>query len=263
MRRVLGLTGVVVLGLLLAAALLMPLTGYDVVTDADSMRASLSPSWAHWLGTDHAGRDIAARLAWASRSFVGPGLLAGLVATVLGVPAGAVAGYWEPAAGPVRYLFSVLSAVPRFVLVLLVCTIYGDETWLLALAVGIAYTPTLGEALYARIASLRHADFIAANRAYGLPGWRILWVHLVWAAGRRLIARHLLILFGYFAVLETTLAYIGGFGVQEPMPSWGNMLVYEWGQESWVGVAAPAVAIWLVVAAAGWVAQALQEPTDA
>lgn len=249
----------VLLGVVLVAAL-VPLWGYDFVTDVDSSQAHLRPDGQHWLGTDHLGRDVYWRLLWASRSFVGPGLLACVVAAVLGIPSGAVAGYLGgPVRDALRYGFTVFSSLPRFVLVLLVCSIYGDATWLLALAVGVSYTPTLGEAVYARVDSLRSADYVMANKAYGLSGWRILWVHLVGAAAGRLIGRHLLTLFGYFLVLETTLAYIGGFGVQEPTPSWGNMLVFEWGHGSWTSFLAPALAIWLVIAATSWLTEALGE----
>ncbi|MBW1879784.1 MAG: hypothetical protein JRJ84_15585, partial [Deltaproteobacteria bacterium] len=72
---------------------------------------------------------------------------------------------------------------------------------------------------------------------------------------------HLLTLFGYFLVLETTLSYIGGFGVQEPMPSWGNMLVFEWGRDVWYApqVMAPVIMLWLTIGAAALVAESLGE----
>jgi ABC-type dipeptide/oligopeptide/nickel transport system permease subunit len=78
---------------------------------------------------------------------------------------------------------------------------------------------------------------------------------------RRLVGRHLLYLFGYFLVLESTLSYVGGFGVREPMPSWGNMLVFAWGRRAdnpWT-VLAPGLAVLATVGAVAWVAEALGE----
>ena len=83
-RRLRGLLGLhptvwialVVLAAVLLTAALVPLSGYDVVTDVHPGRAHASPGSSHWLGTDHRGRDILWRLLFACRSFAGPGLLA-------------------------------------------------------------------------------------------------------------------------------------------------------------------------------------------
>jgi peptide/nickel transport system permease protein len=252
--------GAVILFGVLTAALLAPLSGYDVALDVHPNAVDLRPSGAHWLGTDHLGRDVFSRLTLASRSFVGPGLLACAVAGLLAIPTGALAGYFGGIVERVlRYLFTVVASLPRFVLVLLVCTIYGSDLWKLALATGIAYSPTLGEAVFARIEKLRSHEFLLANKAYGVPAIRILWFHLVVAACGRLIIRHLLTLFTYFLVLETTLSYIGHLGVQEPTPSWGNMLAFEWRSEWSLNMVVPALAIWLTVAATTWVASAFGE----
>lgn len=222
-------------------------SGYDVVADVAPASASLPASAEHLLGTDHLGRDVFWRLLLASRAFVGPGIVAGLIATALAVPAGAFAGWLGgSAAAALRYLGAVVSAVPRFVLVLLACAIYGDHPLVLAAAAGVAYAPTMTEAVYARIRALRRADFVLASRAHGVPDRRVLLYHLLWVNARAVVARHLLHLFAYVLLLETTLSYLGGFGVEEPQPSWGNMLAFSFTDSAnplaW---AAPAGAIWL------------------
>jgi len=236
------------------------LSRYDPITDVHVGQAELGPGPGHWLGTDHLGRDVLKRLALACQFFVAPGMLACLVSAAIAIPAGAIAGFeggWIEAG--IRWVFTVVASVPRFVLLLLVLSIYGDRLYLLAIAAGVAYAPTLAEAVFGRIEGLRSAEYVLANRAYGVPSWRILWVHLVWAASRRLVARHLVTLFGYYLVLETTLSYIGGFGVQEPMPSWGNMLAFDWGYSAWYApqVLAPVVVLWVTIVAIAWVAETL------
>ena len=264
-RHPVALMGVLWLVVVILAGVIAPFSTYDPITDVDPSRAHLSPGPGNWLGTDHLGRDVFQRLMLACQFFVMPGLLACVVCSIVAIPAGAVAGYrggWIEAV--LRWMFTVVASVPKFVLILLVLSIYGDRLSLLAVATGVAYAPTLAEAVFARIESLRSADYVLANRAYGVPGWRILWVHLVWAACRRLIGRHLLTLFGFFLVLETTLSYIGGFGVQEPMPSWGNMLVFEWGRDVWYApqVIAPVLALWVTTAATAWVSESRGEVAD-
>lgn len=263
-RRPTAIVGLgVLIGVFLAAAM-SPMAGYAVGLDVNVSRASIGPNAHHWLGTDHLGRDVFWRTCLASRSFALPGLLACLTAALIAVPGGAVAGYMGGIASTlIRYVFTVIASVPRFVLVLLACSIYGNDLSLLAVAAGITFVPTLGEAIHARIAELRTAGYITANRAYGLSSSRIVIVHLLWAVCSGLIARQLLNVFAYFLVLETTLSYIGGFGVREPDPSWGNMLVFDWGHDTGnpLAVIVPALAIWTTVAATRWVTELFDEAT--
>jgi len=260
-RRFLDYLGLSIAVLVLSAATLGPLSGYVPGLDVDVANANMSPNNHQWLGTDHLGRDVFWRLVFACQAFVWPALLACLSASIVAVPAGAIAGYfggvWEVL---IRFVTTVISSVPRFVLVLLVCSIYGTDLFVLALAVGLAYAPTLSEAVFTRIENIRSSEYLLANRAYGVPEWRILTVHLVLASCGRLIARHMVLLFGYFVVIETTLSYVGGFGVQEPQPSWGNMLAFEWGRGGHPAtMIAPVVALVGTILAMSWLADALSE----
>lgn len=250
-----GRAAAVGLGLVVLAGVIGPWLGYDVGTDVAAARASQGPSAAHWLGTDHLGRDVAWRLLLACRAFVGPGLGAAATALALAVPLGALAGYRGGLAeAATRAGFTVVSAVPRFVLVLLAVAIVSPEPAVLAAAAGLTYVPHLGDAVRARISDARRAEFVAGLRAHGVPPWQLVGRHLVVALCGRLIARHAIGVFAYVVVLETTLAYIGSYGVQEPMPSWGNMLTFEWGRDNPVAAWAPVVALgavlWLCHAAA-------------
>ncbi|MDP2311866.1 MAG: hypothetical protein Q8P41_03110 [Pseudomonadota bacterium] len=238
----LGLVGALILAWVLA--LVAP---YDIVADVNPARASLGPSGAHWLGTDHLGRDVAWRLLLGSRAFVAPGLLTAAIAGLVGGAAGALAGWFGgPVAALVRYTFTVGASVPRFVLVLLAGAIFGADPAVLAVATGLACAPAVGEAVTCRLEELRRAEFVLALRAHGVPEGRILGYHLLWVNARGLVARQVLQAFGFFLVVETTLSYLGGFGVQEPTPSWGNMLAFEFGipDGNLLAWMAPAAAIW-------------------
>lgn len=252
----------VLLAVVVCIGLVAPFGDWERAMTVIPTEAGLGPSPGHPLGTDHLGRDVLARLQLATSAFAGPGLLACAVALVLAVPTAAVSAYRGGVLGSAtRFAFTSLAAIPRFVLVLLVLSIYGDSPTTLALAVGASYVPLLGEAVYERIERLRGEEYVLASQAHGLAGGRILWVHLVWFACGRLIGRHLLALFGFYLVLETTLSYIGGFGVQEPHPSWGNMLVFEWGRRSLVdpGLLAPGIALWATLALTDWASESLGE----
>ncbi len=263
--------GAAIMCLVLVAWIASLVSGYNVVADVNPDRMNALPGSEHWLGTDHLGRDVAWRLMTASQVFVGPAIFACLLALLLGVPAGAWAG-WVGGWGAecVRYLFTVVASLPRFVLVLLVCAIYGSTVWNLAAAAAIAYSPAIAEAVYGRIASFRRRGFVLAAEAHGVHWARILGWHLLWVNARTLIARHALQLFAYFLLVETTLSYIGaleagaGFGVPEPTPSWGNMIAFEWGVRDgnpWA-TWAPALAIWAVILGAMMMADGLAEADD-
>jgi len=245
-----GRLGAVLLGGVFATWIIALVSGYDVIADVNPALGGSAASSAHWLGTDHLGRDVLHRLMLGSHAFVGPGLLACLTAFAFGISAGGLAGYYGGyAASGIRYVSTVVASLPRFVLVLLCMSIYGNDVWLLALVAGISYAPTLAGAVYTRVQSLAKAEFVVAARAHGTSESRILLYHLLWVNCRSLVGRHGLQLFGYFLLLETTLSYIGGFGVMEPQPSWGNMLAFDFGYQTgniW-GVVAPVVAIWATI----------------
>jgi peptide/nickel transport system permease protein len=262
------------LGLLIAlgaAWVFSLLSGYDVIAAVDltGTRMRQGPSAAHWLGTDDNGRDVAWRVLIATEAFVGPGLLACLIAFFLAVPWGAWAGWkggW--AAEGIRFFFTVLASLPRFVFVLLVCSIYGKGPWTLAIAAGIAYSSSLSEAIYAKVSAFRQAGFVLAAKAHGLSTRRILGKHILWVNCRGLIMRHLLQLFAFFLLVETTLSMLGGYGVQEPAPSWGNMitkgnLIDIWDFSATAGnpwaTWAPIIAIWMCMLGCVLLSEGFQE----
>ena len=267
MSRIQVLSVTILIGLL--ACWVYSLIGhYDVVLDVDTSRANAAPSGHLWLGADDSGRDVFRRLIKGTEAFVGPGLLACATAALIAVPLGAWAGWVGGWTGEIiRFLFTSIAALPRFVLVLLVCSIYGTDGQTLGLAAGLAYAPALSEAIYTRVSSFGHAGFVMAGKAHGLTTARILGKHILWVNAKALIARHLLYLFGYFLLVETTLSFLGDFGVQEPLPSWGNMISRDALQGGMTDLniwasAAPIAAIWITTLACAQLAQSLGEVDD-
>jgi peptide/nickel transport system permease protein len=230
-------------------------SNYDLASDVNVEILNQPPTALHIMGTDKLGRDVAMRMLHATQAFVGPGLLAAFVALLLALPTGAMAG-WHGGivASGLRLLTTSLASIPRFVLLLLASSIYGRDLTTLGIAAGIAYAPTLSEALYSRIVTFRDSGFVLAARAHGLSSTKILTYHILWSNCRTLIWRHVLALFGFFLLVETTLSCIGGFGVQEPSPSWGNMIGIgdlQIGADlgNPLSTWAPVFAIWVVLSA--------------
>jgi peptide/nickel transport system permease protein len=115
--------------------------------------------------------------------------------------------------------------------------------------------------LRARIASLRKRSYIEAAVALGLSPARIVLYHVLWLQGRGLLLVQATLGMAEAILIETSLSYLG-FGVQEPTPSWGNMVAlgkdYFFRGELWVSTA-PALAILLAVLGLHLLGDALRE----
>ena len=247
-------TGTIILGIILVLFIFSYSSNYEMIADVHPELASLGPGADRWLGTDPLGRDVAWRLVFATRAFVLPGALAALTAALLGVPMGALAAWLGgPAASALRLVLGSVAAIPRFALLLVICSIYGDYPGVLGLACGLAAAPALAEAVYSRVGALVRAELVIALRAHGLSNAVILGRHLLWLNCRVLVGRGLLEVFAFTIASEATLSYIGGYGVSEPNPSWGNMLAFEFGIHDGnpLAVLAPAAALWLGVLGLG------------
>jgi peptide/nickel transport system permease protein len=183
----------------------------------------------HLLGTDALGRDRWSRLLAATRFSLLIGPLSTLLASALGILLGCLAGYagrWTDAV--LMRIADALMALPNLVLILAARAAFPLA--LPPLRAGlllITIFVVLGWAEMARLArglvlELRTRDFVLAATSIGLPPAGILWRHILPNAARPLMAQALLML-PAFLLAETALSFLG-VGLQEPEPSWGNML---------------------------------------
>ncbi len=234
------LSGTALLGLsVLFGLILLRLAALSVSVDPSlpTQAPMLPPSWSHLLGTDELGRDLLGRMIVAVEAFFVPGFFACLLCILLGLPAGAAVGYW-PRARWTPFLhgaLTMLGAWPRLVVVVLVVAIFtasvtdpaawaGLRLYLLAGLVGLAHVPLLANALMEKVRHFQREQFVEAARAHGVTEWRILGWHILWANCRYLLLRQMCSLFGSFLLVETSLSYLGHYGVPIPRPSWGNIL---------------------------------------
>lgn len=201
------------------------------------------PSPAHWLGTDHLGRDVLRRLAGAFGSLARPGLLAAFLATAGGTAVGIAAGWLgEPVGSLSRGGATALLALPPLVVALLVGMATGAEPLALGAAVGVVGAAHTGLAVADRISALKRAEFVLAARAHGIADVRVLFHHVLRLSCGDVLLRGAAEAIASVAVLDVTLAYLGDFGVPEPTPSLGNILVHavESGLGNPIGLAAAA-----------------------
>ncbi len=178
----------------------------------------------HLLGTDFLGRDILSRLILGIQAYFLPGLLAVAISLTLGTTLGVVAGYRGGRAETIiTYLNNLMDSFPRLVLILLLIAAFKPDIYYIMAVVGLAGSPVVAALIAGKIRFLRQKNFIEAAHVLGLPTRVILLKHLLWYNCRALLVIQATLGMGEAILIETSLSYLG-FGVQEPTPSWGNMV---------------------------------------
>ncbi|PLX41181.1 MAG: hypothetical protein C0608_06870 [Deltaproteobacteria bacterium] len=208
-------------GLVAAAFGWMPYDPFTFVGEPNQL-----PNATTWLGCDALGRDLFSRLGSAAAYFTPPGAVAVIVALVMGSLIGVAESLGGKLWGAISSWFlQVLDSLPKFVFVLLVASIARSNLFWIMSAVGVTFAPQIAAAIKSSVLKLRKAAFIEAERSLGVSMMRIVFVHILWGHARRVILAQLMSLMAYALLVETSLSYLGGeLGLQEPLPSWGNML---------------------------------------
>jgi peptide/nickel transport system permease protein len=178
----------------------------------------------YWLGTDYLGRDILTRLIMGVQAYFLPGLLAVSIAIGIGSLLGALSIFAQQSIQKtIKYLNDFLQTVPRLVLLLLIIAIFEPDIYLIMTIIGISNIPSVANLVSARVEILRDKSFVDFAKTSGLPPHSIIFKHLLWYNCRALIISQAALAMGEAILMETSLSYLG-FGVQEPAPSWGNMV---------------------------------------
>jgi oligopeptide transport system permease protein len=185
----------------------------------------------HVLGTDQLGRDLLSRLLDGARISVSVAFVVQLVILLIGVPIGALAGWFGGRLDNLLMRFTdVIYAFPDLLFIILLSvafreTFFGkalDGLLLVFVAIGITSWVTVARLVRGQLLSLKETEFVEAARAIGVTDRRIVTRHLLPnGVGPVIVAVTLGIPGAILA--EATLAYIG-VGVQPPRASWGSLI---------------------------------------
>ena len=175
------------------------------------------------LGTDVHGRDLLTRSLVAGRVSLAVGLTATLVALLIGVGYGAVAGYAGGAVdAAMMRAVDALYALPFVFFVILLLVFFRASLVLMLLAIAAVEWLDMARIVRAQTLSLRERDFVRAARALGLTPGGIVLRHIVPnTLGPVAVAATLLV--PRVILLESFLSFLG-LGVQEPQTSWGVLI---------------------------------------
>jgi peptide/nickel transport system permease protein len=237
-----GMIGLCLVGLVVLTAIIGPFVApYDPNDNAAMLRgaANAAPSARNWLGTDRNGYDVLSRTIYGAPTALAVGLGAMLIASLIGVLVGGVAGYFggfvDEALMRGAEFFMV---VPVFVVILAVVRLFGIivvgtpleripnfNLMTIILLLGLFSWPQIARMTRAEFLRLRHAEFVEAARCIGTTQREILFRHILPNALPPLIVLVALGIGG--AILAEAMVSFLGFGDPKSI-SWGQILFFNY-----------------------------------
>ncbi|KNH19630.1 ABC transporter [Arthrobacter sp. ZBG10] len=213
----------VFLVIIAAAAIFAPvLAPHDPL---ESFTPATPPGGEHLFGTDRLGRDIFSRLLFGSQS----SLLIGLGAVALAVLVGALLGSLAATSSKtvnelIMRIMDILMAFPGIALAAVLLAAFGNSVPTIILAIAIIYTPQLARVVRANVLSQYGEDYVRAERVIGASRFYILLKHIVRNTAAPVLV-FATVMVADAIILEASLSFLGA-GVQDPAPSWGNVISY-------------------------------------
>jgi peptide/nickel transport system permease protein len=229
------------------------------------LRARFAPPLTgnHHLGTDPLGRDVAARLLMAGRISLLVGFCAMLLSTLIGTLVGVIAGYrggWIGAA-LMRTVDGFLS-YPSIFLVLALAAVLRPTPAMIVVIIAATKWMEVARIVEAEVRSLREREFVQAGRMLGLSGTHIMFREILPnAMGPIIVAATLTV--ARAILLEAYISFLG-YGIQPPLPSWGNMLngaQQYLASAPWLAII-PGAAITIAVTSFNFIGDGLRDALD-
>ena len=181
------------------------------------------PSWAHPFGTDDLGRDGLSRVVWGSRISMQAGVFSIVLAIVIGVPLGLIAGYHRGVLDQaIMRLTDAWLSFPFLILAIGLVTILGPSLTNATLAIGLAATPTYVRLTRGLVLSVNETDYVHGARALGAGTVRVMGRHILPNIVSAILVQATVAI-PTAIIAEAVLSFLG-LGVQPPRPSWGTML---------------------------------------
>ena len=256
-----------VVGMVVIVLLLLLATFADVVAPYSPTQTTLDsispPTLQHLMGTDLLGRDILSRVIHGSRVSVYVGVVSILLAIIIGIPLGTVAGFYG---GHIDNLImrcmDVILAFPIFLLAIVIMVILEPSTMNVVLALAIVRIPILARIVRGSVLSVKENEYIEAVKALALSQVRVLGRHVLPNCLAPLIVTSAYNI-GNAIIIEASLSFLG-LGTQPPTPTWGwdlkqNLQLIE--LNPWITIF-PGLAILVTVLAFNLLGDGLRDALD-
>jgi peptide/nickel transport system permease protein len=252
--------------------------GVGIPADDASCEEALMQRERFALGTDSFGRDVLSRLMAGTIISLSVGLIAVLISLVIGIPLGAVAGYFRaeaptfrlfgrrfrwPVDDAIMWLVNVVWSIPTLLLVIAITLALGKGFVQVFIAVGLTMWVEVARIVRGEVIRVREMEFVEAAKALGYSHGRIIFDHIL----PNVMGPVIVISAANFAtaiLMEAGLSFLG-IGAQLPMVSWGGMIrsYYPYiTTELWQLALLPGVCIMLLTLAFMLVGNGLRDALD-
>lgn len=223
LRNRLAIIGAIITFIVILTAILAPfIAPYDPLQLNIAQRLK-PPSAEHLMGTDHLGRDIFTRVLFGTQISLQVGVVAVALGTIVGLIAGAAAGYIGKRVDTVIMgLMDAIYAFPAILLALVLVAAFGASLVTVMTAIAIVRIPIFARTVRGSVLAEREKEYVQAAQCIGVNPIAILFRHIL----PNTLAPLIVVTTTYFAtaiVVEASLSFLG-LGVPPPAASWGVML---------------------------------------
>lgn len=208
--------------LIVIAVLASVIAPYDPSVQ-DYAAVMQKPSRLHILGTDEYGRDILSRIIYGSRISLSIGIGAQVIASVIGISLGSVAGYYGGKTDMIiSRIMEIFQSFPDLIFAMAIMSFLGKGIVNLFIALGLLTWVRTARMIRGQVMQLREKEYVEAARVSGAG---TLWIILKEMIPNCLSTIIVMITLGIpnAIMYEASLSFLG-IGIQPPTPSWGNMI---------------------------------------
>lgn len=262
----LALTGLLIVACLALMGALAPwLAPYpdDAFGAVHVERALQAPSLDHPMGTDDMGSDVLSRVIYGARYSLSMGVGLVFIAVLIGVPLGAVAGFFGGVVNEIiMRLTDIFLTIPGIVLALAIGAALGPGLVNAMFAIALVWWPGFCRLTQGQVLALRQQTYVEAATVVGASHARIVFRHILPNSLTPIIVKISMDI-GFAILTAAGLSFIG-IGAQPPTPEWGAMvsLGRQFMPDWWWYATFPGVAIFLAVFAFNMLGDGLRDALD-
>jgi ABC-type dipeptide/oligopeptide/nickel transport system permease subunit len=223
LRNRLALVGLIVVAVLGLVAIFADVLAPRPYTKTNFSRLNEPPSRDYPLGTDQIGRDLLSRMIYGARVSMIVGLGAQVIIVLIGVPIGALSGWFGGRVDLVLMrLVDVMYAFPNLLFVILVMSMLGAGLMNIFIAIGLTGWVGIARQTRAQVLAIKEKEFVDGARGLGAGFGRLLVRHVLPNSLTPIVVA---VTFGIPQAIftEAALSFIG-VGINPPTPSWGQMV---------------------------------------